>query len=95
MSCTIRAIVTSVYWQAARELAAFARERGQHPVTLAIAWVMSNPAVTAPIIGARNHRQLDASLAALEFTLSEEERAAISALTPTPPPANDRLEEQG
>ena len=47
---------------------------------------MGNPAVTAPIIGARNLAQLEASLAALEFTLSEEERAAITALTPAPPP---------
>jgi aryl-alcohol dehydrogenase-like predicted oxidoreductase len=32
----------------------YAAEHGMHPATLAVAWVMSNPAITAPIIGARN-----------------------------------------
>lgn len=82
------------YWGAARQLASLAQERGVHPVTLAVAWAMGGPAITAPIIGARNLEQLQASLAALELHLSAEERAEISALTPTPPPANDRLEEQ-
>ena len=40
-------------------------DKGSHPATLAVAWVMSHPAVTAPIIGARNVEQLEASLAAL------------------------------
>ena len=82
------------YWEAARQLAALARERGVHPVTLAVAWAMGGLAITAPIIGARNLTQLEASLAALELELSEAERAELTALTPTPPPANDRLEEQ-
>ena len=82
------------YWEAARQLAALARERGVHPVTLAVAWVMGGPAITAPIIGARNLTQLESSLAALELDFSEAERAELTALTPTPPPANDRLEEQ-
>ena len=82
------------YWEAARQLAVLARQRGVHPVTLAVAWVMGGTAITAPIIGARNLAQLEASLAALELDLSEAGRAELTALTPTPPPANDRLEEQ-
>ncbi len=70
-----------------------AKERGIHPVTLAIAWVASHPAVTAPLIGARNLEQLKPALAAAELTLDAETRAAISALSPEPPPATDRSEE--
>lgn len=36
------------------------------PAALAVAWAMSHPAVTAPIIGARDLKQLEGSLAALE-----------------------------
>ena len=60
--------------------------------TLAVAWVLANPAVAAPIIGARNLDQLQHSLRALSFPMTGELRAAISALTPTPPPATDRTE---
>jgi aryl-alcohol dehydrogenase-like predicted oxidoreductase len=48
-------------------------ERERVPlVTLAVAWVLANPAVTAPIIGASRPEQLEASLAAAEFTMSAE-----------------------
>jgi aryl-alcohol dehydrogenase-like predicted oxidoreductase len=73
----------------------FARAMGYHPATLAVAWVASHPAVTAPIIGARNPDQLEASLAAADLALSADLRAEISALTPEPPPATDRSEERG
>ena len=82
------------YYQAAADFATHARERGLQPASLAVAWVMAHPAVTAPIIGARNLEQLEASLAALEVDMTPEWRAEISALTPTPPPAHDRLEER-
>ncbi len=36
----------------------YAAQHGMHPATLAVAWVMSHPAITAPIIGARNLEQL-------------------------------------
>ncbi|HEY9087885.1 MAG TPA: aldo/keto reductase [Anaerolineaceae bacterium] len=78
---------------AAGDFSDFARARGYHPATLAVAWVAAHPAVTAPIIGARNVEQLEASLAAGELALSPELRAEISAFTPEPPPATDRSEE--
>ncbi len=81
------------YYQTAADFAAHAQQRGVHPATLAVAWVMANPAVTAPIIGARNLEQLEASLAALEVDMTREWHDQISALSITPPPANDRLEE--
>ena len=77
----------------AERFTALAREAGHHPAALAVAWVMSHPAVTAPILGARSVAQLEPALAAASITLDPELRARISALTPTPPPATDRNEE--
>ena len=59
----------------------------------AIAWVGSHPAITAPIIGARNLEQLQDSLNAVKIDMTPALRAEISALSRTPPPATDRLEE--
>lgn len=77
----------------AQDFAAFAREQGYHPATLAIAWVAANPAITAPIIGARNLEQLEPALAAAEFPMTAELYAQLSSLTPNPPLATDRSEE--
>ena len=81
------------YYETAAAFAAHARERGHHPATLAVAWVMAHPAVTAPIIGARSLAQLEASLAARDVEMTRQWHAEIAALSSTPPPANDRLEE--
>ena len=81
-------------FEVADAFTAFADRLGVHPVTLAVAWTASHPAVTAPIIGARNVGQLEASLAAADFDMTDDLRAEITALSPTPPPATDRLEEQ-
>ncbi|MEM7424115.1 MAG: aldo/keto reductase [Pseudomonadota bacterium] len=70
----------------------YATERGLSPVTLAVAWAAGHPGITCPIIGARSVEQLMPSLAALDLTLSAADRAEVSALGPTPPPATDRLE---
>lgn len=82
-----------VYFDIAEEFTEYARERGMEPATLAVAWVKSHPAVTAPIIGARNIEQLEDSLAALDVEISSEMRQDISEISMTPPPAHDRLEE--
>lgn len=79
--------------ETAARLAGFARERNLHPMSVAIAWVASHPAVTAPIVGARNVEQLRAALDAVRLDMTAELRAEISALSRTPPPATDRLEE--
>jgi aryl-alcohol dehydrogenase-like predicted oxidoreductase len=76
------------------QFADFARARGYEPAALAVAWVASHPAVTAPIVGARNAAQLSQSLRALEITMTPELRAEISALAPEPPPATDRNDER-
>ena len=82
------------YYQIAEEFSIHAQEKGAVPASLAIAWVMSNPAITAPIIGARNLEQLQESLGALDINLTEEWRKEITELSITPPLATDRLEEQ-
>jgi aryl-alcohol dehydrogenase-like predicted oxidoreductase len=71
----------------------FARDRGHHPASLAIAWVASHPAVTAPMLGARSVEQLEPCLAATRIAMTPELRAEIAALSPAPPPATDRNEE--
>jgi aryl-alcohol dehydrogenase-like predicted oxidoreductase len=82
-------------YEVAEDFTQFAVENGYDPAALAVAWVGSHPAVTAPIIGARNLEQLEGSLKSLDIEMTAELRAEISALSPTPPPATDRLEEQG
>ena len=49
-----------------------AESAGVELVTLALAWVLANPTVTAPIIGASRPEQLAASLAACDFQWSSE-----------------------
>jgi len=75
-------------------LTALAAKMKVHPVSLAVAWVKAHPAVTAPIVGARNVEQLEPSLKALDIAMTPKLRDEISALSRTPPPATDRLEEQ-
>lgn len=81
-------------WETAGRFTEYARAAGVHPVTLAVAWTAAHPAVTTPIVGARSVEQLAPSLAALDYSMPDDMRAAISALGPAPPPATDRLEEQ-
>lgn len=81
-------------FEAAGKFVAFCRQKGLHPVSAAVAWVGAHPAVTAPIIGARNLDQLKDSLAAVSIDMTPALRAELSALSRTPPPATDRLEEQ-
>lgn len=83
----------NIYYETAERFTQYASEQNIHPATLAVAWTMSHPAVTAPIIGARNLEQLEPSLAALKVDMTPERRKEISALSITPPPATDRSEE--
>jgi 1-deoxyxylulose-5-phosphate synthase len=78
---------------AAKGLSAIAAEVGVHPATLAVAWAARHPGVTAPIVSGRSVGQLAPSLAALSFGMDDALHARLSALSPAPPPATDRLEE--
>jgi aryl-alcohol dehydrogenase-like predicted oxidoreductase len=71
----------------------FAKEMNVHPVSLAVAWVAGHQAITCPIIGARNVEQLTPSLESIRINMTSELRAEISAISPAPPPANDRFED--
>ena len=79
--------------EVAAKFADFCKARGMHPMSAAVAWVAAHPAVTAPIIGARNLAQLQASLDSLKIDMTPALRDEIGALSRTPPPATDRLEE--
>ena len=81
-------------YEVAERFTAFARERGYDPAALAVAWVASHPAVTAPLVGARNTEQLAALLASVDIPMTPALRAEISALSPEPAPATDRNEER-
>ncbi len=82
------------YHDIAARFVEYAKKAGVHPATLAVAWVKANPAITAPIIGARNLEQLEPSLAAADYEMSSEQYAHVSALTPPVPLATDRDEER-
>jgi aryl-alcohol dehydrogenase-like predicted oxidoreductase len=58
-----------------------AEEAGVSLVTLSVAWVLANKAITAPIIGASRPGQLDASLAAAEFTLDDDLKRRLDECT--------------
>ncbi|MEL7211948.1 MAG: aldo/keto reductase [Pseudomonadota bacterium] len=79
--------------QTAADLSELSKEMGVDAATLAVAWAAKHPAVTAPIISARNLAQLEPSLAAAQLSLSQEHYDRIEALSPRPAPATDRLEE--
>lgn len=57
---------------------ASAQKRRVHPIALSVAWVLSHPAVTSPIIGARNEQQLKETLSLMELRISIEEREQIT-----------------
>ena len=55
---------------------------------------MEHPAITAPIIGARNTIQLQDALNALHLQIDSDIRERITQLSDTPANATDRLEEE-
>jgi 1-deoxyxylulose-5-phosphate synthase len=63
------------------QLRALADEAGVSLVTLSVAWVLANKAVTAPIIGASRAEQLDASLAAMEYSLDADLKRKLDEVT--------------
>ncbi|WP_293572648.1 aldo/keto reductase [Phaeobacter sp.] len=92
--------------ESATALAELAAELGVAPASLAVAWAAGYGAYgtqegagdggahVTPIISARSLEQLRPSLAALQIDLTPELYARMSALSPRPAPATDRLEEQ-
>ncbi len=62
----------------------FCRDLGENPADVALAWLLHNPVVTAPIIGPRTMAQLTGSLRALEINLSPEQLAKLDEIWPGP-----------
>jgi len=80
-------------YQLAANFADFAKSNNYNPISLAIAWVLHNKAVTAPLIGARNVSQLKPALESLKVEMSEDTYDAITSLSKPSVPANGRTEE--
>lgn len=69
----------------AAEVAAIAAERGIPRAQVALAWVLHNPVVTAPIIGATKPHHIGDAVAATEVELTDDEVARLEApYTPHP-----------
>jgi aryl-alcohol dehydrogenase-like predicted oxidoreductase len=63
---------------------AFCREIGERAADVALAWLLANPAVTAPIIGPRTEEQLTGALRALEIHLAPEHLQRLDDIWPGP-----------
>lgn len=55
---------------------------GHEPGEVALAWLLAQPAVTAPIVGPRTQEQFDSALRSLDFELSAEDLATIDEILP-------------
>lgn len=62
----------------------FCKQLGEQPADVALAWLLNNPVVSAPIIGPRTLDQLTGSLRALEIKLSAESLNTLDAIFPGP-----------
>jgi len=63
---------------------AFCDELGEHPAAVALAWLLHQPGVTAPIIGPRTVDQFDMALRATELRLDEKALARLDEIWPGP-----------
>jgi aryl-alcohol dehydrogenase-like predicted oxidoreductase len=57
---------------------------GEKPADVALAWVLNNPVVTAPIIGPRTMEQFTGSLRALDIKLTDEQLKKLDEIWPGP-----------
>jgi aryl-alcohol dehydrogenase-like predicted oxidoreductase len=63
---------------------AFCKKMGEKPADVALAWLLHNPVVTAPIIGPRTMEQLTGSLRSLEIKLDEAALKKLDEIWPGP-----------
>jgi aryl-alcohol dehydrogenase (NADP+) len=83
---TAARMYTERYWHdrefdAVEAFLGLAKDSGIEPATLAVAWVLAHPAITAPIIGASRREQLKASVAAVELKLDPALKGKLDELT--------------
>lgn len=69
-------------WAALDALRAVADELGKPPTAVALAWLLAQPNMTAPIIGANSVAQLNDSLAAVELTLTPDQLHRLTLAAP-------------
>ena len=62
----------------------FCAERGEQPADVALAWLLLQPTVTAPIVGPRTEEQFAGSLRALDITLDQEALDHLDKIFPGP-----------
>jgi aryl-alcohol dehydrogenase-like predicted oxidoreductase len=62
----------------------FCRELGEIPANVALAWLLANPVVTAPIVGPRTLDQLTESTRVLEIKLNQEQMKKLDEIWPGP-----------
>lgn len=62
----------------------FCKDKGEQPADVALAWLLANPVVTAPIIGPRTMEQLTGSLRALKVKFSKTDLEALDKIWPGP-----------
>jgi aryl-alcohol dehydrogenase-like predicted oxidoreductase len=74
------ALASDETFDALEAFEARAAARGVEPAVLATAWVLSDPRVTALVVGPRSPRQLETALEAFELRLSREERGELAEL---------------
>jgi aryl-alcohol dehydrogenase (NADP+) len=67
----------------AQQVAAHSAERGITPGQFALAWVLNNRLVTAPIVGPRTEAQWEDYLPALEYSFTAEDEAFVNRLVVT------------
>jgi len=60
----------------------FCKELGRPMAQVALAWMLAQPAITAPIIGASSVQQLEENVAAAEFTLGKADLERIDRISP-------------
>ncbi len=63
---------------------ALCKEMGESPAVVALAWLLQNPIVTAPIIGPRTMEQLESAVRATEITLEEDVLQKLDEIFPGP-----------
>jgi aryl-alcohol dehydrogenase-like predicted oxidoreductase len=59
-------------------------DMGEQPADVALAWLLANPAVTAPIIGPRTLEQLEVSMRAVDIALDDDVLATLDRIFPGP-----------
>jgi aryl-alcohol dehydrogenase-like predicted oxidoreductase len=74
-------------WRIVDALREIARDGGRTPAQVALNWLLHQPGVTAPIIGARTPAQLAENLASTGWTLSAEEQKRLDAASRVPLPS--------